>query len=164
MLLFPVTSEATGPGFDSAWPHTVLQPRGLPRGTGVVWGASYLWCRQQAVSFAAQLQGIPHCLWAISGTSVIIGDSILRHIPNSSVAAFKLSTCFHGVWHWSFSCQCAFLPFWVLHIALFPTNPGSPISVHNSYKYHCCDIISVQPFISSATELQCHFFLYILLI
>jgi len=44
------------------------------------------------------------------------------------------------------------IPVHVLHITLFPANAVSPISAHNSYKYYCCDIISVQPSVSSTAE------------
>lgn len=36
-------------------------------------------------------------------------SSILGHVPDSSVAAFRLSICFHGLRHWYHSYQCSFL-------------------------------------------------------
>lgn len=37
-----------------------------------------------------------------------------------------------------------FFPSLCFHITLFPANTASPVSAHNYYKYHCCDIALVQ--------------------
>lgn len=72
-------------------------------------------------------------------------SSILRHAPDSSVAPFTLSICFHRFQHWCWSCQCLLLSqfmfcispcflqmLWALSLLVIPVNIVAMTSYRSS--------------------------------